>query len=253
MKNTNKLASKIKWQITRFAHRLTEGCTKSKQRLVREIIYGIQASKDVKLSNISRALHEPIKLIKTENRLSRNLASEDLTGILNRRISWLGSGQIGDDTVLSVDLSDLTKTYAKKMECLTKVRDGSTGALTKGYWLCEVIGADVQGERIVPMYGELYSHEADDFVSENAQILKAIDTVAGATEWRGIFAIDRGGDRYRLLKALLYRGLRFVVRQRGDRHVILPGGKTAVEYTVAVEREGYKEEKRLRLGYLPVS
>jgi len=91
--------------------------------------------------------------------------------------------------------------------------------LTKGYWLCEVIGADVQGERIVPMYGELYSHQAHDFVSENAQILKAIDTVAGSTEWRGIFAIDRGGDRYRLLKALLNRGLRFVVRHGSARRL----------------------------------
>jgi len=40
----------------------------AKQKKVdKEIIYGIQASKDVKLSNISRALKEDIPLIKTED------------------------------------------------------------------------------------------------------------------------------------------------------------------------------------------
>jgi hypothetical protein len=37
------------------------------------MIYGIQAAKDVKLSNITRSLNEPQPLIKTEDRLSRNL------------------------------------------------------------------------------------------------------------------------------------------------------------------------------------
>jgi len=43
------------------------------------MLYGIQASKDVKLSNISRVLNEEIRLIKTENRLSSNLDTVDFT------------------------------------------------------------------------------------------------------------------------------------------------------------------------------
>jgi len=35
------------------------------------MLYGIQASKDVKLSNISRTLKEEQSLIKTEDRLSK--------------------------------------------------------------------------------------------------------------------------------------------------------------------------------------
>lgn len=37
------------------------------------MLYGIQAFKDVKLSNIARTLKEDQKLIKIEDRLSRNL------------------------------------------------------------------------------------------------------------------------------------------------------------------------------------
>ena len=38
------------------------------------MLFGIQAAQDVKLSQIGRELHEPIRLEKVENRLSRNLA-----------------------------------------------------------------------------------------------------------------------------------------------------------------------------------
>jgi hypothetical protein len=47
------------------------------------MIYWIQASKDVKLSNIRRALIESVPLIKIEDRLSRNLGDEDLTSTIN--------------------------------------------------------------------------------------------------------------------------------------------------------------------------
>ncbi len=52
------------------------------------MIYSIQASKDVKPSNISRSLKEPISLImiKTEDKLSRNLSDEDLTCAINNQI-----------------------------------------------------------------------------------------------------------------------------------------------------------------------
>ena len=264
MSKDSKLAGKIKWQIARFSGRLSEGLAKPLRRFIGDMIYGIQASRDVKLSNIARALQEEIKLIKTENRLSRNLAAMDLTEELNRRLCWEGSGLIQDDSVLAVDLSDIRKEYAKKLEYLAEVRDGSTGEIANGFWLCEIIGADVHGDKIVPLYGELYSHTADDFVSENTQLLKAIDLVTGMTGGRGIIAIDRGGDRYKILKPLLQRELRFVIRQKGDRHVILPGGrtvrlrnavrwcKTTLRYNVVVERGGYKEEKQLGLGCLPV-
>jgi hypothetical protein len=52
--------------------------------LIKEILYGIQASKDVELSNISRTLKEEQSLIKTEDRLSRNLDEEDLADPINR-------------------------------------------------------------------------------------------------------------------------------------------------------------------------
>ena len=107
MGKDSKLAWRIKRQMGTFSERLSEGLGKTKVRFIGEMIYGIQCSKDVKLSNISRSLREAIALIKTENRLSRNLSEGDLSDALNRRLSWTGSGRVKKDTVLGLDLSDL--------------------------------------------------------------------------------------------------------------------------------------------------
>lgn len=264
MQNDNKLSWKIKTQITKFASKITEGMDKVQCRFVSEMIYGIQGAKDVKISNIARVLNEPIKLIKTENRLCRNLEEEDLTERINKYLCWEGAGAVNDETVLAVDLGDIRKNYAKKMDNLSRVRDGSTGEIVDGYNLCSIIGAHPYGDKIVPLYGELYSTVAEDFISENAQILKAIKFVSASTVGKGIFVIDRGGDRREILYPLIDAELQFVVRQDGDRHIVMPGGKKcSVEYAsrwckcevereVEVEREGYREVKHLKLGFLPV-
>ena len=66
----------IKAQLSKFSGIIAKGLSKPKQRLIKEMIYGIQAAKDIKLSNITRVLNETIPLIKTEDRLSRNLDDE---------------------------------------------------------------------------------------------------------------------------------------------------------------------------------
>jgi len=122
--------------------------------------------------------------------------------------------------VLCLDLSDIRKEYAKKMEYLAPVHDGSTGEVHAGYWLCDVTGADVNGTEIVPLYQKLYSAEAAEFTSENAEILAAIDLVRTQTQGRGIWTVDRGGDRKTLLEPLLDRQERFVIRSTGRRLVM---------------------------------
>ncbi|MGB2968139.1 MAG: hypothetical protein WBD14_12100 [Phycisphaerae bacterium] len=264
MGEDSRLEGKIKSQITRFASRLTDGWAKPQRRFVGEMLYGLQAAEDVKVSNIARSLAEKVRLIKTENRLCRNLAQTDLTDRINRYLTWEGAGAVQADTVLALDLGDLRKEYAKAMEHLATVRDGSTGALARGYWLCEVIAAHPYGDRIVPLYGELYSCAAEGFESENAVLLRAIERVSQATGGRGIWAMDRGGDRREILIPLLDRRLRFVVRSQGDRHVVLPGGRkcavreaarwcaTDTERVVEVERDGRRTRLVLRLGAMEV-
>jgi len=216
----SKVRSRLKAQLTKFSTELCSGLSKPLTKFVSQMLFGIQASQDVKLSNIARSLKEEIPLIKTENRLSRNLKVQELESELTRQLVRMGRQRIVTNTVLALDLSDIRKEYAEKMEHLAVVRDGSTGELHQGYWLCDVTGAEVHSSEIVPLYQKLYSVEADDFTSENAEILTAIDLVRAHTQGRGVWAIDRGGDRKKLLEGLLEREERFVIRSTGTRSVI---------------------------------
>jgi hypothetical protein len=228
--NDSKIRSRLKAQLTKFCSELCVGVSKPLTGFVSQMLFGIQSSQDVKLSNIARSLKEEIALIRTEKRLSRNLKSAELEKELTPQLVKMGSSRIQPNTVLALDLSDIRKEYAQKMEHLATVRDGSTGELHLGYWLCDVTGAEVNGCQIVPLYQKLYSVEAQDFTSENAEILEAVDLIRTHTQGRGIWAIDRGGDRKKLLGPLLDRHQRFVVRSTGTRTVI---GRRQLQGSVA--------------------
>lgn len=215
-----KVRSRLKAQLTKFSSELCEGLTKPLANFVAQMLFGIQSSQDVKLSNIARSLKEDLSLIRTEKRLSRNLKSVELEKEITPQLVRMGSPRVQPNTVLALDLSDIRKEYAQKMEYLATVRDGSTGELHPGYWLCDVTAAEVNGSEIVPLYQKLFSVEAQDFRSENAEILTAIDLVRKHTEGRGIWTVDRGGDRKKLLEPLLDRSQRFVIRSTGKRTVI---------------------------------
>jgi hypothetical protein len=76
MDHNSKIAGRIKSQITLFGHKISFGLKKPLRKFIVQMLYGIQANKDVKLSNITSSLNDEIALVKTENRLSRNIGGE---------------------------------------------------------------------------------------------------------------------------------------------------------------------------------
>ena len=143
------------------------------KRLVSELVYGIQASQSVVLTKVDRVLEENISIKKTEERLSRQLDRKSLGTVVQHNLLKEGSSRIYKDTLLIFDPSDLRKKYAKKMENLCTIRDGSQKGFGTGYWLSHVVGAELQGDSVVPLYGGLYSTESSDFMSENREWLPA--------------------------------------------------------------------------------
>jgi hypothetical protein len=260
----SKLRSRLKAQLTKFSSELCEGLSRPLEKFVGQMLFGIQSSQDVKLSNIARSLKEEIPLIKTEDRLSRNLGAVELEAELTRQLAKMASQRITADTVLCLDLSDIRKEYAQKMEYLATVHDGSTGERHPGYWLCDITGAEMNGSEIVPLYQKLYSAEAKEFVSENAEVLAGIDLVRSHTQGRGIWAVDRGGDRKKLLEPLLDRGERFVIRSTGKRFVVDRkhikgsvaelGAKCRLRYQARIIKiqDGLEKTYDLRYGVEPI-
>lgn len=214
MSDNSRTVARIKAQLSKFSGIISKDYSKAKKKLIKELLYGIQASKDVKLSNVSRSLNEGISLLKTEDRLSRNLDDADFTEGINQQICRLGSSRVLEDMVIAIDLGDIRKKYADKMEYLCGIHDGSENEVGKGYWPCKAVAADIEHKSVIPLYLEAYSQEALGFKSENDQLFKVIDTVSTYIGTKGIWAIDRGGDRGKLFNKFLIKreAQRFVVR-----------------------------------------
>lgn len=225
MSDNTRTVAKIKAQLSKFSGIISKDYSKAKKKLIKELLYGIQASKDIKLSNVSRSLNEEINLLKTEGRLSRNLDDVDFTEGINQQICRLGSSRVLEDMVIAIDLGDIRKKYADKMEYLCGIHDGSENEVGKGYWLCKAVAADIEHKSVIPLYLEAYSQEAIGFKSENDQLFKVIDTVSTHIGTKGIWAIDRGGDREKLFNKFLIKkeAQRFVVRLKKKRNLVHRG------------------------------
>ena len=239
--NYSKVAWKLREKIIYFSGELSTGLPKTACRFVAEMVYGIQARQSVMLTEVARCLEEPTTIKKTQERLSRQLAREGLGKVIQNNLLAKAAKRIKDDTLLIIDPSDITKKYAKKMQYLATVRDGSDGQLAEGYWLCNVVGAQLDSDRIIPMYQHLYSAEAPDFVSENDEILRCVDITCEHVGHRGIWVMDRGGDRGDLLRPFLNRRLSFLIRLVGDRHLIFAGKAMLAEDVAGNCPCGYSE------------
>lgn len=116
---------------------------------------------------------------------------------------------------------------------------------------------------MTPLHLSLWSQGAPDFDSENERILHALDMVRSQINGRGIWVMDRGGDRENLLEPFLERTLRFIVRLVGNRNLVYKGHLVLAEKlaascpmyyaeTIIKEENGREKTRRIEYGYRPV-
>jgi hypothetical protein len=220
--NYSLIATKLRYKISRFSGELSKNLDKTCQRFIRESIYGILSQESVMLTEIGRSLNSEVSLKKIEERFCRQLAKAEIQQTLHHQIARHASNQITENSLLILDISDIKKKYAQSMEYLAKVRDGSSakGELVNGYWTINVIATQLNSQHITPVYHGLYSQNAPDFESENDEILDTIDHISQYTSNKGIWVIDRGGDRNRIFLPMLRKKREFIIRLVGSRHLI---------------------------------
>ena len=214
------IAAKLLAQLESFLGRISPRFHKPVARFIGDMVYGIMAGKDVKLSSVVRALREKTTPKKVEDRLSRMLSSDGLEAGLHDAIAAEGARKVHRDTLIILDPSDVQKPYAKKMEYLAKVWDGSRGEVgdNLGFWGCMAVACESGGRRPIPLHFRLWSAGSPGFVSENEEVKAVVDGITRHTKKRGIFVYDRGGDNIEFYRHFLDRGLDFIVRLK-ERHV----------------------------------
>jgi len=251
--NNNNILSTSGKVFQKFISQLTKNLTKPTSKFVTDLLCGMLFSYNMVLTNIAARVPQPTTITAIAKRFRRHLADdcsiEQL--LLSNYLSWL-RGRLDIDSLFVVDLTDLAKPYAKKMENIALVRDGDKGTLVTGYWCMEVYAIDKDGI-IWPVILWPYSLEAEGQLSENDQILKILSILdEHFGEGFGIWVFDRGFDRINLKSEFLASKRHFIIRQRGDRTVILSNGvhirlSDLVEHLISLTGDGLVYKK----VYLP--
>jgi Transposase DDE domain len=219
------LSEQIIAELRALVERIAAGQPAPAQKFIFETLFGLVASGSVLLTEVGRKLPETGTLHAIEKRLSRQLGSRrwDEAALLERYVAW-AARQIKPETGLALDTSDIRKAYAEKMACLGQVHDGSTGEIATGYWLLSVEAHQADGRR-QGIYLQAWSAQAEEFESENREMLQAVELVERYAARRALWVIDSGGDRSRLHRAFQQLGLRYLVRVKRERVVSWHGAR----------------------------
>lgn len=220
MINFNTFTHNLKRGFLNFSEKVTKKLSRPEFKFTSQMIYGILKSQSCHLSKIGRALNEDIKLKKTIDRLSRNLSEFEQGDILMENYLKTVKNQINDKTILIIDGSDITKTYATKMEGLSKVRDGSTGEYKLGYHTLGITALTSERKAPIPVYTKVYTPKEKGFVSEDDEVLKALKFIGKHFNKKNIRAFDRGYDNNTYYKHLIKNNEKFIIRAKKDRNVI---------------------------------
>ena len=214
------LSSNVKRGIMRFTERISEGLSRPKFKFIAQMVYGILSAQSCHLSEIGRALNEKCSLKKTIDRLSRNLSSfkdgETLQGNYMEKVK----AAVSEKTLLIIDGSDIIKLYSPKMEYITKVYDGSTGQIGEGYQTLGVTALTPERKMPISVYTRVYSAAEPGFISEDDEVLKAIDYLGKHFKKTNIRVFDRGYDANVYYERLIGRSEAFVIRAKKNRDVI---------------------------------
>lgn len=195
---------------------------KPRQKVLPELMEGILASGSSLVAQAARKV-SPEHLETTERRFLRTLASPhwDETDLWVAHLRG-AAREIREDTLITIDITDLAKPYAQKLEALAWVRDGSRKELTKGYWLLGINAALGEG-RILPITHEVFSQEAEGFKSQNDLVFFWVECLTKLTKRKGIFVLDRGGDGDPTFDFFLDEKASFLIRIRENRLLLSEG------------------------------
>jgi hypothetical protein len=246
-----------KRQIKNHCEKLCRALPRPKHKLVTQMMYGLSHSKDCKLTEIGRGLMETIPIKKTVERLRIGLAKlSEAPQLMDRHLD-LVRDVVDEKSLFILDNSDITKPYGHAGKGLCTVRDGDTGELGRGYHVLEVAALTQTHKMPVPLYSHIYSSEEKSFVSEDAEILKALEMLSSAFGRKGVRVMDRGYDTLTYYRYFIKHKEAFVIRCKKNRDVIHKGktrnilslantlkGKYRLDYTA---KNGQKHECKVSM------
>jgi len=207
-----------------------------RRRFLRDRIPGLLISGHVHLRKGARAISPgDADSHGAEKRLGNHLGGGhwDMSPVATELLTR-SAGLVTDDPLLTAGRADLNEMSARTLEGLGRAPDGSDPdkRIVPG---SRVFGADGRVGRWQPFPRLLEPPRtcAGAPTGEDAAISADVLQIHQATAGKGTGLLDRGFDRDELMPPWLRRRGASLIRQRGDRHVVLAGGRTLAETAVA--------------------
>jgi hypothetical protein len=197
-------------------------------RALGELVGGIVWTSSVQLTNAARRwAPNPRALARAVERLSDHLSDVHFD-----HHPWAAQalrqlcGPLADDDLIPIDMTDLAKPYARVMDLLCLVQDASRPGkpVVPGYWCLGAYRCRPDGQMLHPLLLAPWSSTLPGWKSENDVIDRKLWQLKQATGGRGIWLMDRGGDRPEVFASFLRLQPRWIIRLREDRPLIGPGG-----------------------------
>ena len=175
MVRTHALMEAVSANLHEFLHSIDADLTRPQKKFLRDGVVGLLRAGRPVVCRMARKLPDQrTKFLSRLDRLEDNLNRQsDLEEKLKVALPALWLPLIRNETPIILDLSDIAKPLAKKMDYLAAVRDGSTGQLVNGYWLVELY-ASVSRKNPVPIFLELFSHEQPFCRGQNPHDLRVM-------------------------------------------------------------------------------
>jgi len=211
--------------LNEFMAPIITNTDKPRQKFLRQAVAAILLSGSLIVTEFARWIHDDCTdIFHRFKRLLNHLVSPcgNLTAMVDA-YRQLAARYIQPDTPIVIDLTDMAKPRARRMKYLALVRDASEKKLVPGYWCVEVY-AHLNKKRILPLSLDVFSIEDPVVGSQNLQIYRTVKSVNKALDGKGIWIADRGFDGLNCYETWFSEKCHFVVRQRGDRFVVLHNG-----------------------------
>ncbi|UCG46261.1 MAG: transposase [Phycisphaerales bacterium] len=225
MPSNDFILNKTRCLLHEFVGPIVEDADKPRKKFIRQAVGAILLAGSLIVTEFARWIRDDCSdRFYTVKRLLNHLVSArgDLTGVVQAYRTSVAK-YVQHDTPIIIDLTDLAKPRARKMKYLAYVRDASEHKLVPGYWCVEVY-AHLKGKRVLPLALEAFSVDDPAVGSQNLQIDRTVKAVDKAIDGKGVWVADRGFDGLNSYETWFSTNCNFVVRQRGDRHIVTSNG-----------------------------
>lgn len=215
------LMKSISSNLFDFLKKISKNLPVPSKKFLKDAMIGfLRCGKPIVCQIAKHVPNQQAKFLSRLDRLNSNMVkNSDFDDRVKCELPQFWLPFVQEYTPIILDLSDIAKPLAKKMDYLAMVYDGSANSLVTGYWLMEIY-LSLSRKNPVPVLLEPFSHKEPESRGQNPVVLEAVHKIMKLTNNRGVLIADRGFDSGIMLRDWLDNKYKFVVRLAGRRHLL---------------------------------